>query len=59
MSFRFQLAVFALVAAAFAQQFDYESGPPARPAPARIQAGFSGPAAPKPTPVPILKQINR
>ncbi|XP_018320129.1 formin-like protein 14 [Agrilus planipennis] len=33
--------------------------PPRRPAPARIDPDYSGPAAPRPTPVPILKQINR
>lgn len=55
-----QLTVFALVAVSFAQDDDYyEPEPRHRPAPARIQAGYSGPAAPRPTPVPILKQINR
>lgn len=48
-----------VIAAVAAQQYEFESGPPARAAPARIQSGYSGPAAPKPTPVAILKQINR
>ncbi|KAJ8970460.1 hypothetical protein NQ314_001212 [Rhamnusium bicolor] len=54
-----QVAVFALiVAVTFAQDYDnYE--PRARAAPPRVQPGYSGPAAPKPTPVAILKQINR
>lgn len=59
----FQLTVFALVAVTLAQDDDYyEPQPRPRPAPARIQPGYSGPAgssAPRPTPVPILKQINR
>lgn len=64
-----QVAVFALVAVSFAQDYDYDEaprprpkpGPALRPAPPRIQPGYSGPAssAPKPTPVPILKQINK
>ncbi|CAG9863442.1 unnamed protein product [Phyllotreta striolata] len=56
------LAVLILVAATFAQDdyYDEEPQPPrARPAPARIQPGYSGPAAPRPTPIAILKQINR
>lgn len=41
-----------------AQDYDYEPSQPSRPA--RLQSsGFSGNAGPKPTPVPILKQINR
>lgn len=57
----FQLAVFALVAVSFAQDDDYYDEPiRPRPAPARIQPGYSGPSkGPAPTPVPILKQINR
>ncbi|CAH0553799.1 unnamed protein product [Brassicogethes aeneus] len=51
------LSVFALVAVACAQDFDY--GPPTRPAPSRVQPGYSGPSAAKPTPIAILKQINR
>lgn len=57
------MTVFALVAVALAQDDDYyEPQTRPRPAPARIQPGYSGPAgssAPRPTPVPILKQINR
>ncbi|XP_019881239.2 nematocyst expressed protein 3-like [Aethina tumida] len=54
------VAVFAFVAVSFAQDFsDYEPASPVRPAPSRVQPGYSGPAGPKPTPVPILKQINR
>ncbi|CAH1098815.1 unnamed protein product [Psylliodes chrysocephalus] len=57
------LAVLTLVAVSFAQDdyYDDEPQPPprARPAPARVQPGYSGPAAPRPTPVAILKQINR
>ncbi|XP_017781562.1 PREDICTED: translation initiation factor IF-2-like [Nicrophorus vespilloides] len=51
------VAVFALLALAYGQEYEYQTG--ARPAPSRIQSGFSGAAQPKPTPVPILKQINR
>ncbi|EEZ98600.2 cuticular protein precursor [Tribolium castaneum] len=57
LSFRY-VAVFALAAVAFGQDFDYDSSPP-RPAPHRVKPSYSGPAAPRPTPVPILKQINR
>lgn len=52
------MAVLAFMAVAFAQDYDYEPAQH-RPAPSRVQPGYSGPAAPKPTPVAILKQINR
>ncbi|RZC38784.1 hypothetical protein BDFB_002826 [Asbolus verrucosus] len=52
------VAVFALLATAFGQDYDYEPAPH-RPAPPRVRPGYSGPAPPRPTPVPILKQINR
>ncbi|KAJ3654520.1 hypothetical protein Zmor_013703 [Zophobas morio] len=53
------VAVFALLAVSWAQDFDYDLPP--RPAPHRVKPSYSGPAAsaPRPTPVPILKQINR
>lgn len=41
----------------YAQDYDFEAR--SRPAPARIQPGYSGNVDTKPTPVPILKQINR
>lgn len=53
------MAVVTLVALVAAQDFDYDDDPRPRPAPARIRPGFSGPSAAKPTPVAILKQINR
>ncbi|XP_057663069.1 uncharacterized protein LOC130898054 [Diorhabda carinulata] len=56
------LAVLILVAATFAQDYyddEPQPSPRARPAPARVQPGYSGPNEPRATPVPILKQINR
>lgn len=53
----FQVALLAFVTITVGQEYDYQSAP--RPAPPRVQPGYSGPTAPKPTPVPILKQINR
>ncbi|XP_023025336.2 uncharacterized protein [Leptinotarsa decemlineata] len=57
--FRNLAVLTAFVAVTFAQDY-YDDEPRAsRPAPPRVQPGYSGPAAPRPTPVPILKQINR
>ncbi|KAG5900614.1 hypothetical protein JTB14_017466 [Gonioctena quinquepunctata] len=52
------LAVLALAAVTFAQDY-YDEEPRPRPAPARVQPGYSGPAEARPTPIAILKQINR
>ncbi|CAG9823498.1 unnamed protein product [Phaedon cochleariae] len=53
------LAVLTLLGVSLAQDY-YDEEPRPRPAPARIQSGYSGAqSAPRPTPVAILKQINR
>ncbi|KAL1488011.1 hypothetical protein ABEB36_015388 [Hypothenemus hampei] len=54
--FKQYVVVLLLAANVWAQDFDYAP----RPAPTRIQPGYSGPSnAPKPTPVAIIKQIDR
>ncbi|GJQ81576.1 hypothetical protein Trydic_g9951 [Trypoxylus dichotomus] len=52
------IAFCVFVAATTGQNYDYEPAP-ARPAPPRLSSSGFSPSAPKPTPVPILKQINR
>ncbi|XP_044740316.1 translation initiation factor IF-2-like [Chrysoperla carnea] len=49
----------AIIGTAIAQEYDFESSAPRRPAPPRVTPGYSGSVDVKPTPVPILKQINR
>lgn len=54
----FKVALFVCLALVQAQDFDYASAP--RPAPSRVQPGYSGPSsAPRPAPVAIIKQIDR
>ncbi|XP_060523526.1 actin-binding protein WASF2-like isoform X2 [Cylas formicarius] len=55
------VTVLAIVAATFAQDFDFSPLQlPPRPAPPKVKPNYSGPSsAPRPTPVPILKQIDR
>ncbi|XP_044756982.1 cyclin-K [Coccinella septempunctata] len=56
---RYVTVLAVIVAVTFAQDYDYEEP---RAAPQRVRPGYSGPSqnnAPRPTPVAILKQINR
>ncbi|KAJ8962184.1 hypothetical protein NQ318_018145, partial [Aromia moschata] len=53
------VAVLAFVTLTFAQDYYDDPPRPPRPAPSRIQTGYSGSSAPKAPPITILKQIDR
>ncbi|KAK9737560.1 Insect cuticle protein [Popillia japonica] len=52
------ITICTFVAVTTGQNYDYEPAP-VRPAPPRLSSSGYSASAPKPTPVPILKQINR